>query len=180
MINALKKEIELRKDYLNNNPIETIYFGGGTPSILKESEISLLIKTISENYTVINNAEISLECNPDDLTREKVQNLKKSGINRLSIGIQSFNDEDLKFMNRSQKRIATSLDTRKSLIMEKGIKLGVKLINDISGLKFDNQSINVLKKSNKPFVIHHIQGNPSTMQKNPKYKNVLFDIYRLF
>ena len=64
--------------------------------------------------------------------------------------------------------------------MEKGIKLGVKLINDISGLKFDNQSIKVLKKYNKPFVIHHIQGNPSTMQKNPKYNNVLFDVYDYF
>ena len=101
MMNSLKKEIELRKHYLNKNPIETIYFGGGTPSILNESEISLLINTITENYTVINNAEISLECNPDDLTKKKVQNLKKSGVNRLSIGIQSFNDEDLKFMNRS-------------------------------------------------------------------------------
>ena len=79
-----------------------------------------------------------------------------------------------------KKRITASLDTRKSLIMERGIKLGVKLINDISGLKFDNQSINVLKKSNKPFIIHHIQGNPSTMQKNPKYNNVLFDIYDYF
>ena len=82
MINSLKKEIELRKQYLNNNTIETIYFGGGTPSILNESEISLLINTITENYTVINNAEISLECNPDDLTKKKVQNLKKSGVNR--------------------------------------------------------------------------------------------------
>ena len=78
------------------------------------------------------------------------------------------------------KKIPVSLDSRKSLIMEKGIKLGVKLINDISGLKFDNQSINVLKRSNKPFVIHHIQGNPSTMQKSPKYNNVLFDIYDYF
>jgi len=101
MINSLKKEIELRKNYLNNNTIETIYFGGGTPSILEESEISLLINTIFENYTVINNTEISLECNPDDLTKKKVQNLKKSGINRLSIGIQSFNNQDLEFMNRS-------------------------------------------------------------------------------
>ena len=79
-----------------------------------------------------------------------------------------------------KKRIAVSLDTRKSLIMEKGIKLGVKLINDISGLKFDNQSIDILKKSNKPFVIHHIKGNPYTMQKNPQYKNVLLDIYDYF
>jgi len=66
------------------------------------------------------------------------------------------------------------------LIMEKGIKLGIKLINDISGLKFDNQSIKIIKKYNIPFVIHHIQGRPSTMQKNPKYKNVLLDIYDYF
>ena len=64
--------------------------------------------------------------------------------------------------------------------MEKGIRLGVKLINDISGLKFDDQSINIVKKNNTPFVIHHIQGNPLTMQNNPKYKNVLLDIYDHF
>ena len=78
------------------------------------------------------------------------------------------------------KKIPISLDTRKSLIMEKGIKSGVKLINDISGLKFDDQSINIIKKNNIPFVIHHIQGNPLTMQKNPRYKNVLLDIYDYF
>ncbi len=78
------------------------------------------------------------------------------------------------------KKIPVSLDSRKSLIMEKGIKLGIKLINDISGLKFDNQSIKIIKKYNIPFVIHHIQGKPSTMQKNPKYKNVLLDIYDYF
>ena len=79
-----------------------------------------------------------------------------------------------------KKKIILSLDTRKSEIMEKGIKVGVKLINDISGLKYDKKSINILKKYNMPFVIHHIQGNPTTMQINPKYKNVLFDIYDFF
>ena len=79
-----------------------------------------------------------------------------------------------------KKKIPISLDTRKSSIMKKGIKSGVKLINDISGLKFDDQSINIIKKNNIPFVIHHIQGNPLTMQKNPKYKNVLLDIYDYF
>jgi len=78
------------------------------------------------------------------------------------------------------KKIPISLDTRKSIIMEKGIKLGVKLINDISGLKFDLKTIKILKKYNKPFVIHHIQGSPRTMQKNPRYKNVLLDIYDYF
>ena len=70
-----------------------------------------------------------------------------------------------------------SLDTRKSLIMKKGIKYGVDIINDVSGLKHDSNSINVIKKFNSPFVIHHMQGTPNTMQINPKYKNVLLDIY---
>jgi dihydropteroate synthase len=78
------------------------------------------------------------------------------------------------------KKVNLSLDTRKSKIMEKGIKSGVKLINDISGLNYDENSIKVLKKYNIPFVIHHIQGTPATMQKNPNYKNVLLDIYDYF
>ena len=79
-----------------------------------------------------------------------------------------------------KKNIPVSLDTRKSLIMKKGINLGVKLINDISGLKFDNQSIEIIKSKNIPFVIHHIQGNPLTMQDKPRYDNVLLDIYDYF
>ena len=73
-----------------------------------------------------------------------------------------------------------SLDTRKSIIMKKGIKNKINLINDISGLDHDPNTINVLKKTNIPFVIHHIQGNPATMQKKPKYKNVILDIYDFF
>jgi len=83
-------------------------------------------------------------------------------------------------IKKFNKKIALSLDTRKSEIMEKGIRIGVKLINDISGLKYDKKSISVLKKYKTPFVIHHIQGTPATMQVNPKYKNVLFDIYDFF
>jgi dihydropteroate synthase len=78
------------------------------------------------------------------------------------------------------KKIALSLDTRKSGIMKKGIKNGVKLINDISGLSYDKQTIKVLKRYKIPFVIQHSQGKPETMQKNPKYKNVLLDIYDFF
>ena len=84
----------------------------------------------------------------------------------------------LKRLNK--KKIPVSLDTRKSLVMEKGIKSGVKLINDISGLKFDDKSISIIKENKTPFIIHHIQGNPLTMQKNPNYKNVLLDIYDYF
>tara|TARA_B100001093_G_scaffold166387_1_gene158950 strand:+ start:889 stop:1941 length:1053 start_codon:yes stop_codon:yes gene_type:complete len=83
-------------------------------------------------------------------------------------------------LSRINKRIPLSLDTRKSDIMEKGIRSGVKLINDISGLTYDSNSIKILKKYNTPFVIHHSQGTPETMQKNPKYKNVLLDVYDYF
>ena len=73
-----------------------------------------------------------------------------------------------------------SLDTRKSIIMKKGIKNGINLINDISGLEHDSETIKVLKDTNIPFVIHHIQGDPRTMQNNPKYSNVVLDIYDFF
>ena len=79
-----------------------------------------------------------------------------------------------------KKKIFVSLDTRKSEIMKKGIKNKINLVNDISGLGHDLNTIKVLKDTNIPFVIHHIQGNPKTMQKNPKYKNVVLDIYDFF
>jgi len=101
MLIAIKRELELRKDELNKEQIETIYFGGGTPSILKIEELRMLIDAIYENYEVVENAEITLEANPDDLSAKKIKELAKLPINRLSIGIQSFFDDDLKFMNRA-------------------------------------------------------------------------------
>ena len=90
MISSLVREIEIRKDELQNETIETIYFGGGTPSVLSVVEINLLINSVYKNHSVIENPEITLEANPDDLSEEKIIELSKSSINRLSIGIQSF------------------------------------------------------------------------------------------
>ena len=105
-LKALVKEIELRKNYLDHEPINTIYFGGGTPSILDIPEINLVISTICNNFKVNDNPEITLEANPDDLSREYLQELNANTlINRLSIGIQSFHEEDLKIMNRRSKSI---------------------------------------------------------------------------
>lgn len=101
MLRSIKKEIKLRQSYLNDARISSIYFGGGTPSILNKEEIKSLIETIYNNFRIDPDAEITLECNPDDLNTKKLLELKKIGINRLSIGIQSFDDADLKFMNRS-------------------------------------------------------------------------------
>jgi len=100
LLQALVKEIELQKTYLQNETIETIYFGGGTPSVLESAEIQLLIDTITRLYTVSSSAEITLEANPDDLNKAKVQALRQTPVNRFSIGIQSFFDDDLQWMNR--------------------------------------------------------------------------------
>ncbi len=98
---AIKKELVLRKHEFGNEEIKTIYFGGGTPSILNSEELHEIFEVIYSNYTVIEHAEITLEANPDDLTSEKILELSKLPINRLSIGIQSFFEDDLKFMNRA-------------------------------------------------------------------------------
>ncbi|RXM49450.1 radical SAM family heme chaperone HemW [Flavobacterium sp. YO12] len=106
MVLALAKEIAMRKNELldsarSDNEIETIYFGGGTPSVLSNDEINFLISEVYKNYKVVENPEITLEANPDDLSAERILELSKSPINRLSIGIQSFYEEDLKMMNRA-------------------------------------------------------------------------------
>ncbi|MFH4966907.1 radical SAM family heme chaperone HemW [Gaetbulibacter sp. M240] len=101
LLGALVKELELRRDIFENVPIETIYFGGGTPSLLSQREIEHLINTVYQNYQVSINPEITLEANPDDLTTSKLKDLSKSPVNRLSIGVQSFFEHDLKLMNRA-------------------------------------------------------------------------------
>ncbi len=101
MILALKQELYLRKEEFKNEQIETIYFGGGTPSVLQTNEIELLVEAIYKNYKVIKTPEITLEANPDDLSARKINELSDSPVNRLSIGIQSFFDQDLKLMNRA-------------------------------------------------------------------------------
>ena len=107
MVLALAKEIILRKNELldcvrsDNDIIETIYFGGGTPSILQISDLRFLIDTVYSNYKVVDNPEITVEANPDDLSEERIIELSKNKVNRLSIGIQSFFEDDLKLMNRA-------------------------------------------------------------------------------
>lgn len=105
LVLALVKELELRKDEFKNQPVETIYFGGGTPSLLSNSELQLLIDAVYKNYKVSENPEITLEANPDDLSGIRIKELSNTAINRLSIGIQSFFEEDLRLMNRAHNVI---------------------------------------------------------------------------
>ncbi len=105
MVLALAKEIQMRKSEFQNDPefsgVETIYFGGGTPSILQIADLRFLIDEVFKNYKVIENPEITVEANPDDLTQTRIIELSNNRINRLSIGIQSFFEDDLKLMNRA-------------------------------------------------------------------------------
>ncbi|MFY8069486.1 MAG: radical SAM family heme chaperone HemW [Flavobacterium sp.] len=101
MVQSLAKEIELRKGEFENESIETIYFGGGTPSILSIADLQLLIEAVYSNYQVVENPEITLEANPDDLSYDTISQLANSPVNRMSIGIQSFFEDDLKLMNRA-------------------------------------------------------------------------------
>ena len=100
MITAMSTEIVLRKQFLHEK-IQTIYFGGGTPSLLSKEELINLMETISSNFNISETAEVTLEANPDDINEEVLKLWKELGINRLSIGIQSFNDDFLKYLNRS-------------------------------------------------------------------------------
>ena len=100
IIVSMIKEIDIRKDYLHNSVINTIYFGGGTPSILHSGQFSDLFEAINNRYQVAKDAEITFEANPDDLTSEFLASIRLLPFNRLSIGIQSFDDEDLKRINR--------------------------------------------------------------------------------
>ena len=108
MLQAITNELILRKDEINET-IETIYFGGGTPSLLTIDELQLLINEVYKNYLVSENPEITLEANPDDLTKTKIIELSKSQVNRLSIGIQSFFDDDLQQMNRAHSSYEAKL-----------------------------------------------------------------------
>ncbi len=102
MVDALLLELELQKNYLPVTEINTIYFGGGTPSLLELEELNRIFEKIFALYQVSSDAEVTLEGNPDDLTREKLRDLRAyTPVNRLSIGIQSFSDEDLRWMNRA-------------------------------------------------------------------------------
>jgi oxygen-independent coproporphyrinogen-3 oxidase len=125
------KELALRKSEITE-PIETIYFGGGTPSLLTESELVQFLEVIYSNYNITQNPEITLEANPDDLSVEKLKSLKKLNFNRLSIGIQSFHDEELKMMNR----VHTGNEARMSVVNAQNVgfeNITIDLIYGIPG-----------------------------------------------
>ncbi|MDX1315554.1 MAG: radical SAM protein, partial [Eudoraea sp.] len=111
LLRALHRELELRQDALGDTQVETLYFGGGTPSLLGSEEIAALISHARETFSFIEEPEITLEVNPDDVSLEKARQWAEAGVNRLSMGVQSFLEEDLQFMNRAHN----ATEARKAL-----------------------------------------------------------------
>jgi len=175
--NIVKHNIELitkqRKNFLNLN-------FGDIPKIMGILNITPDSFSDGGKYNEINQA------------KKQLKHLFKSGANIVDIGGESTRPGSKaisvktewnrlkKILKKIDKRKIISLDTRKSEIMEKGINFGVKLINDVSGLNYDKKSLYILKKYNVPFVLQHSLGSPDVMQNNPKYKNILLDIYDFF
>jgi oxygen-independent coproporphyrinogen-3 oxidase len=142
LIKALIKEIEIQKYYLKGEAIKTIYFGGGTPSILSEIEINSLLNSVWKNFAIDADAEVTLEANPDDLSMGSLLNYKAAGINRLSIGIQSFDDGVLRFLNRAHNCIKATESVE--LAREVGFSnISIDLIYSIPGQSLEDWLRNI-------------------------------------
>jgi oxygen-independent coproporphyrinogen-3 oxidase len=143
MIGAIGKELNLRKDYLNEE-INTIYFGGGTPSLLADQQISYLLNEINNAYNVSPNAEITLEANPEDINKDKAKSLIDAGINRISLGVQSFDDEILISLNRLHSKTA-ALEAIQILQDTGFINLTIDLIYGIPGQSIETWQKNLVQ-----------------------------------
>ena len=127
MIKALVKEMELENGFLESEQVETIYFGGGTPSVLDYDEIMIIFEGLYKNFKISKDTEITFEANPDDLTKQYLMELVKTGINRLSIGLQSFSDQELKLLNRRHQS-----------------KTGINAVYDSKNAGFENISVDLM------------------------------------
>lgn len=126
-VEALKREIYYRKDYLENEEVKTVYFGGGTPSLLSVKSVDEILTLLHKNFNIDANPEITLELNPDTIDREKMSLLKQMGVNRMSVGIQSFFDDDLQYLGRRH-------DSRHAL----------QVLEDLKNVNFDKITLDLI------------------------------------
>ena len=162
MITAICTELELRKNEFKDNTIQTIYFGGGTPSLCTTDEINQIINSVYSNYKVNNKPEITLEANPDDLTPDKIKAFSDTKINRLSIGVQSFFEADLKLMNRahSAKEASNCIDLAKKHFTN----ISIDLIYGTPGMSIERWNDNLKKAIDLD--VPHISSYALTVEPN--------------
>ena len=167
LINSLLKEIELRRNELKNKKIHSIYFGGGTPSILAKSIIKSLIDSVRQNFNLDKKIEISLEVNPDDVKDGDIENYIEIGINRISVGVQSFFDSDLDLMNRrhnSNQAINVIKEVKKKLK-----NYSIDLIYGLPNMTIDKWSKNLKKAIG--FSPPHISAYALTIEENTVFND---------
>ena len=144
LIGAICKELKLKNKYLGSGPVETIYFGGGTPSILEEKYIAKILKTIYKYFSISNSLECTFEVNPNDLTVDKTRNLIKLGVNRFSVGAQSFDENQLKLLNRSHT--SNQIERSIKLIQDLGVNnINIDLMYGTPNLKNKLWENNLIK-----------------------------------
>ncbi|MDD4144412.1 MAG: radical SAM family heme chaperone HemW [Prolixibacteraceae bacterium] len=169
-LTALKKEISQQNNYLPGEFIDTIYIGGGTPSLLKEPEITSIFSSLNKYFKILPQAEITFEANPDDLDPACLAMLKRSGINRLSIGIQSFQEKHLKMMNRrhtAQQAVDSVINAKNSGFNN----ISVDLIYGIPGLTTDQWKDNLQKTFELP--ADHLSAYHLTYHEGTIFYNLL-------
>tara|TARA_B110000459_G_C16608679_1_gene494943 strand:+ start:837 stop:1964 length:1128 start_codon:yes stop_codon:yes gene_type:complete len=170
VVASLIKELKERKNFIGQEEVKTIYFGGGTPSVLNTGNISEILKEAYAQYTVNDNAEITFECNPDDLSKEYLKGLKECGVNRLSIGIQSLNDESLTWMNRSHNvtQALQAIDSAAAL----GFRdMSIDLIYGIPMLTEDEWRQTLKRALAMP--INHLSAYSLTLEENTPYNKLV-------
>ncbi|MGK0369525.1 MAG: oxygen-independent coproporphyrinogen-3 oxidase [Bacteroidia bacterium] len=170
VVASLIKELKERKNFIGQEEVKTIYFGGGTPSVLSAGNISEILKEVYAQYTVNDNAEITFECNPDDLSKEYLKGLKECGVNRLSIGIQSLNDESLTWMNRSHNvtQALQAIDSAAAL----GFRdMTIDLIYGIPMLTEDEWRQTLKRALAMP--INHLSAYSLTLEENTPYNKLV-------
>jgi oxygen-independent coproporphyrinogen-3 oxidase len=171
LISALLKELELQhqNNYLGTTDLETIYFGGGTPSLLELNEIEAILKAATSLWNLNKDAEITLEANPDDITDRQLEGWKQAGINRLSIGIQSLYDEDLKWMNRAHN--GQEAETCIKLAIDNGFEVSIDLIFGLPESKEEQWRFNLIKAN--ALGVHHLSCYGLTLEENTAWKKLI-------
>lgn len=188
VIDAILNEIEIRAPYLEGEKIETIYFGGGTPSVLSQQELNAIFEQLYQCFPISKQVEVTLEANPDDLSIPKLKELVSSPVNRLSIGIQSFFEEDLRFMNRahSAKEALASIQNAQQLGFESlnidlifggqttSDKMWEKNLTQFVDLKIPHLSAYSLTVEEKTALAHQIEkGKLSPLDDSKNYRHYL-------
>lgn len=169
MVSALAKEIQMRKKEFKNEVVETIYFGGGTPTVLALDEINFLIEQVYHHYTIVDKPEITLEANPDDLSEERIVAFSQSKINRLSIGIQSFYEDDLQMMNR----VHNAYEAKRCLEIATQYfdNISLDLIYGIPGMSNESWKQNI--ETALSFGIPHISSYALTVENKTALKKLI-------